>query len=71
MKYQITGAGWRLSGVLCPSGTVLDFSKPDKWTVLAKGKTIPLNATPLDEEAWQAQLAAYGEHKHLLRGGWQ
>ena len=70
MKYQITGAGWRLSGVVCPAGTVLDFSKPDKWTVLAKGKTIPINATPLDAEAHEAQLKAYPDAKHLLSGGW-
>ena len=29
------------------------------------------NATPLDEEAWQAQLAAYPDHRYLLGGGWQ
>ena len=70
MRYRLSQA-WRVGAVACPAGTVLDFSKPDKWTVLAKGKTIPFNAIPLDDEAWQAQLAAYGEYKHLLRGGWQ
>jgi hypothetical protein len=71
MKYQITGAGWRLSGVVCPAGTVLDFSKRDKWTVLAKGKAIPINATPLDAEAHEAQVRAYPDHRYLLSGGWE
>jgi hypothetical protein len=45
-------------------------SPGDRWSKLAKGKTIPINATPLDDEAWQAQLQAYPEHKYLLGGGW-
>jgi len=70
MRYRLSSA-WPLSGaLLCPAGTVLDFSKPDKWTVLAKGKTIPINATPLDAEAHEAQLKAYPDAKHLLSGGW-
>jgi hypothetical protein len=54
-----------------PAGTIIDTSKRDRWSELAKGKTIPFNATPLDEEAWQAQLRAYPDQKHLLGGGWQ
>jgi hypothetical protein len=72
MRFQITGRGWRLDGdTLVPVGTVIDLAKRDHWSKQAKGKAIPLNATPLDDEAWQAQLAAYPEHRHLLRGGWQ
>jgi hypothetical protein len=54
-----------------PSGTIIDFAKRDHWSKLAKGKVIPLNATCLDEEAWQAQLQAYPDQKHLLGGGWE
>jgi hypothetical protein len=50
---------------------VIDASANDRWSQLAKGKTIPIDATPLDEEAWQAQLRAYPDHRHLLGGGWQ
>jgi hypothetical protein len=71
MKFKITGAGWRLGDALVPANTIIDASVKDRWSKLAKGKTIPINATPLDEEAWQAQLAAYAEHRHLLGGGWQ
>jgi hypothetical protein len=48
----------------------LTLPKPDKWTALAAGK-IPLNATPLDQEAHEAQQSTYPDHKHLLGGGWQ
>jgi hypothetical protein len=71
MKFRITGQGWRLGDALVPANTVIDLAKRGQWSQRAKGKVIPINATPLDEEAWQAQLAAYGEHRHLLGGGWQ
>jgi hypothetical protein len=64
MRYRLSSA-WRIGAVLCPAGTVIDASTNDYWSKAAKGKVIPINATPLDEEAWQAQLAAYQEHKHL------
>jgi hypothetical protein len=70
MRFQITGRGWLLGDMLCPSGTVLDFSKPDMWTKRAKGKVIPINATPLDQEAHEAQQRAYPDHRYLLSGGW-
>ena len=70
MRFQITGAGWRIGNKLIPSGTVLDFAKSDKWTALAAGK-IPFAATPLDQEAHDAQQSAYPDHRHLLGGGWR
>jgi hypothetical protein len=70
MKFRIT-EGWRLGAVLCPAGVVIDASANDHWSQKARGKVIPFNAVPLDEEAWQAQLAAYPDQKHLLGGGWQ
>jgi hypothetical protein len=45
---------------------VIDASAEDHWSLIARGLTIPINAAPLDDEAWQAQLRAYPEHKHLL-----
>jgi hypothetical protein len=71
MKFKIIGAGWQLGDALVPADTVIDLVKSDRWSKLAKGKTIPINATPLDEEAWQAQLAAYPNQKHLLGGAWE
>jgi hypothetical protein len=70
MKFRITGPGWRLGDALVPANTVIDLAKSDRWSKLAKDKTIPIDALPLDQEAWETQLRLYGEHRHLLRGGW-
>jgi hypothetical protein len=70
MRFRITG-DWQLGDAAAPKDTIIDFAKHDRWSKLAKGKTIPINATPLDDEAWQAQLQAYPDQKHLLGGGWQ
>jgi hypothetical protein len=70
MRFRLS-SDWRVGAALCPEGTVIDASASDRWSLVAKGKTIPFDATPLDEEAWQAQLRAYPEHRHLLGGGWQ
>jgi hypothetical protein len=70
MRFKLSQA-WPLDAVLCPAGTIIDASVNDYWSRRAKGKTIPINATPLDDEAWQAQLRAYPDHRHLLGGGWQ
>jgi hypothetical protein len=68
MRFQITGQGWPLQGgaALAPAGTVIDWSASDHWSLYACGLTPPINATALDAEAWQAQLNAYPEHRHLL-----
>jgi hypothetical protein len=70
MRFKLS-SDWRVGTALCPADTVLDFSKPDKWTALAKGKTIPFDAMPLDVEAYEAQLKAFPDAKHLLSGGWE
>jgi hypothetical protein len=66
MRYQICGQGWPLKGgaYLAPAGRVFDFSNPQDRE-LAQG-LIPINAAPLDQEAWEAQQRAYPDHKHLL-----
>jgi hypothetical protein len=69
VRFKIT-AGWRLGDALVPADTIIDLAKSDRWSQRAKGKPIPLDAVPLDEQAWQEQLRLYPEHKHLLRGGW-
>ena len=70
MRYRLSSP-WPLGAVLCPAGTIIDASANDHWSKAAKGKTIPFNAVPIDEEAWAEQLKAYWEHRHLLGGGWQ
>ena len=70
MRFRTTDC-WPLGDALvCPANTIIDASAKDRWSQRAKGKVIPINATPLDQEAWEAQLAAYPEHRHLLGGGW-
>jgi hypothetical protein len=68
MRFQINGQGWPLNGgaALAPAGTVIDTASNDHWSLYARGLIPPINATALDAEAWQAQLRAYPEHKHLL-----
>jgi hypothetical protein len=65
MKFQITGQGWPLDGGawLAPAGTIIDATSNDHWSLKARGLTPPINSTPLDDEAWQAQQAASGEAK--------
>jgi hypothetical protein len=69
MRFRIT-EGWRLGDALVPKDTIVDLAKSDRWSKLAKGKPVPIDAVPLDQEAWETQLRLYSEHKHLLRGGW-
>jgi hypothetical protein len=70
MRFRITG-DWQLGDAVAPANTVIDFAKSDQWSRRAKNKVIPINATPLDQEAWEEQLRAYPEHRYLLGGGWQ
>lgn len=68
MKFQICGQGWPLNGgaALAPAGTIIDSTSEDHFSLFARGLPPPINSTALDAEAWQAQLRAYPEHKHLL-----
>jgi hypothetical protein len=70
MKFRIAQSGWRLGGALVPANTIIDARAKDRWSQLAKGKPVPIDAVPLDQEAWETQLRLYPDHKHLLRGGW-
>jgi hypothetical protein len=72
MRYRLNSA-WPLFGGtwVVPAGTVIDSASNDQWSVRARGQTIPINAVCLDQESWEAQLAAYPDQKHLLGGGWQ
>ena len=71
MKFRVEPPGWPLAGGarFVAAGTVFDFANPEQKE-LAQGM-IPLNAQPLDQEAWEEQLRLYPDHKHLLGGGWQ
>jgi hypothetical protein len=68
MRFQICGQGWPLDGgaALAPPGTVIDWSANDHFSLWARGKVIPINATPLDDEATAAMAA---EVARVQRGG--
>jgi hypothetical protein len=70
MRYRITGQ-WRLGDAVAPSGVVIDANANDRWSKRVRGLVPPLDAVPLDQAAYEAQLAAYPDHRHLLRGGWR
>jgi hypothetical protein len=70
MRYRLSSA-WRMGAALCPANTIIDTSIDEYWSRRARGLPPPINSVPLDEEAWQAQLKAYPDQKHLLGGGWQ
>jgi hypothetical protein len=73
MRFEITGQDWSiLGGTWCvPSGTVIDSASDDVWSVRARGLTPPFNSKALDQQAWEAQLAAYPDHVYLLGGAWR
>ena len=70
MKFRIT-EGWRVGAVVIPAGTIISSDGTDHWSLKARGKDIPFNATPMDAQAWEEQLRLYADHRHLLGGGWQ
>jgi hypothetical protein len=57
MKYQINQGGFPVGQYLIPAMTVIDSASNDDWSKLARGHTIPINATPLDDEAVKALAA--------------
>ena len=70
MKFRLTQP-WQLDAVIAPVGTVIDANGDDYWAQQARGKVIPFTCVALDVEAYEAQLKAYPDAKHLLSGGWE
>jgi len=72
MRFQLR-EDWSLFGGtwLCPAGTVIDLASEDQWSVRARGQTIPISARCLDASAYEAQLKAFPDAKHLLSGAWE
>jgi hypothetical protein len=70
MKFQLVGHGWPIGQFLVPVGTVINIppNVGDDWSRMAVGKRIPPNAQPLDKEAYEALVKAYGEKKIVLNG---
>jgi hypothetical protein len=70
MKFRLSSS-WRIGPWVAPADTVIDTSADEVWSRRAKGKTIPFDAVPMDAEAYEAQLKAFPDAKHLLSGGWE
>ena len=57
MKYQIGPQGWPVGQYLLTG--VIDTSADDYWSQLVRGRPLPPNAHPLDEEAFRAMRTLY------------
>jgi hypothetical protein len=70
MKYQLVNHGWPIGQFLVPVGTVISIppNVGDDWSRMAVGRVPPMNAQPLDKEAYEALVRAYGAKKLVLKG---
>ena len=72
MKFQLREDWPILGGTwIVPANTVIDSASDNQWCIRARGLTPPLNSKALDTEAWEALLAAYPDHVHLLGSAWR
>src|SRR5262249_12393003 len=64
MKFRVEGAGWPVDQWLISSGTVIDTTADDTWSRLVRERRLipPLNASALDDEAWEALVRTYPVH---------
>jgi hypothetical protein len=66
MRFQIAEAGWPVGQFLIPAGTVIDTEADDDWSRLVRERGLPLNARPMDNEAYEFMVRAYPNHKELI-----
>jgi hypothetical protein len=60
----ILATDWQIGATTIPVATIIDFSKPDKWTRLAKTTDgPPISARPLDQESWDFMRSIYPAHQ--------
>jgi len=70
MIYELL-ADWSVGSVTVAKGTVLDFDHPGSVeSSVGRDTCPPLFAKAMDQEAFEAQVAAYPDAKHLLGGAW-
>jgi hypothetical protein len=71
MKFQIGPQGWPIGGMLIPASTVIDLTKPEgelsDWEKLARGHPLPMDAGPLDDEAYAELVRAHGMKRSYAR----
>ena len=71
MRFQIGGQGWPVNGgaTLIPAGTIVE-GEPPTWNHMILPLPLPIDATPLDDDAALEMLKWYEPgHWHRLRGG--
>ena len=67
MKWQIGGGGWPVGPILIPAGTIVE---PPSWNGMTLPMPMPIDATPLDDDAALEMLKWYEpEHWHRLQFG--
>jgi hypothetical protein len=69
MKWQIGGGGWPVGPILIPAGSIVE-GEPPTWNHMILPLPMPIDATPLDDDAALEMLKSYEpEHWHRLRFG--
>jgi hypothetical protein len=71
MRFQIGGQGWPVNGgaTLIPAGTIVE-GEPPTWNHMILPLPLPIDATPLDDDAALEMLKWYEpEHWHRLQFG--
>ena len=70
MIYEVL-QDWEVGDVVVAKGTILNFDNPRSVeSAVGRDRSPPLFARAIDQEAFEAQLAAYPDAKHLLPGAW-
>ena len=70
MIYEVL-QDWEVGSVVVAKGTILDFDNPRSVeSSVGRDRSPPLFAKAMDQEAFEAQLRAFPDAKHLLPGGW-
>jgi len=70
MIYEVL-QDWKVGSVVVAKGTILDFDNPGSIeNAVGRDTSPPLFARARDQEAFEAQVRAHPDAKHLLSGGW-
>ena len=70
MIYEVL-QDWPVGDVVVAKGTILNFDNPGSIeSAVGRDRSPPLFARAMDQEAFEAQVAAYPDAKHLLPGAW-
>lgn len=66
MRFQIGTGGWPVDQFLIPGDTIIDTEGNDDWSRLARGRGPPLNAHPMDSDAYEFMVRANPGYRHMI-----